>query len=248
LHGLKVAYERFSKLLEEPAFDIGIISGDLTTGFLPDEFAQLKTESDKSVTAFLEESRIQENDVLSNNDRLIEKASKIQEERYKAILLKARKPILFIMGNDDGLITQQWADTDRIKNIDLKRVLYRGIGFVGYQYTNPFVGGPFEKTEEQQRQDMVKLFRIVDSNTILVTHGPAYGLYDQTFNVMKNEKAYIGSKALRWLIDQKKPKLHLFGHLHAGFGIHGSEINGAYPKERKFIAIDLSSGTREIIQ
>jgi Icc-related predicted phosphoesterase len=66
--------------------------------------------------------------------------------------------------------------------------------------------------------------------------------------MMKNQEVSIGSKALRLLIDQKKPKLHLFGHLHGGFGIHGTEINGSYPVERKFIGIDLDTGKKELIE
>jgi Icc-related predicted phosphoesterase len=248
LHGLVAAYERFSALLQNSAFDIGIISGDLTTGFLPDEFAQLRAETGTSLDDLLDGLQTHKNDAASEYDALVEKASQRQEARYKAILSKAGKFILLIMGNDDGLITKQWGDTDRIKNINLKRVIIKGIGFVGYQYTNPFVGGLFEKTEEQQQKDMIKLSEIVEPNTILVTHGPAFGLYDKTYNMMKNQEVSIGSKALRLLIDQRKPKLHLFGHLHAGFGIHGTEINGSYPVERKFIGIDLNTEKKELIE
>jgi len=248
LHGLVAAYERFSALLQNSSFDIGIISGDLTTGFMPDEFAQMRAETGTTIDALLEGIQTQKKNAAAEYDALVEKASQKQEAKYKTILSKAGKFILLIMGNDDGLITKQWKDTDRIRNINLKRVIIKGIGFVGYQYTNPFVGGLFEKTEEQQQKNMRKLSEMVDINTILVTHGPAFGLHDKTYNRMKDQEVSIGSKALRLLIDQKKPKLHLFGHLHAGFGIHGSEINGSYPVERKFIGIDLITGKKEIIE
>jgi Icc-related predicted phosphoesterase len=248
LHGLIDAYRRFSSILMDYSFDIGIISGDLITGFLPDEFSQLRSEGSASTGDLLEELHSPEDDAQPKYNALIEKSSQKQETRFKAILSEAGKPVLFIMGNDDGLLTKQWEDTHSIKNINMKRVIIKDVSFVGYQYTNPFVGGLFEKTEEQQLKDVTKLSKMVDSSTILVTHGPAFGLFDKIYDMLKNREVSIGSKALRLLIDKKRPKLHLFGHLHGGFGIHGSEINGSYPMERKFIGLDLSKGRNEIIE
>ncbi|MCK7490732.1 MAG: hypothetical protein MZW92_02320 [Comamonadaceae bacterium] len=40
------------------------------------------------------------------------------------------------------------------------------------------------------------------------------------------------------LVDRRRPRLHLFGHIHQAFGIEGTSVNGAYPHSRKFFAVD----------
>jgi Icc-related predicted phosphoesterase len=247
LHGLIEAYERFAVLLKTSSYDIGIISGDLTTGFRPEEFESIRQKEGILQDDLLEELHSPRDKLPITPNRLLVTAYRQKEKEYKSILLGPGKPVLFIMGNDDGIIAEEWKDEGLVQNINQKRVEYGETSFVGYQYTNPFVGGLFEKTEKEQRSDMKQLGRIVDSGTILVTHGPAYGLYDRSWGVSEQEVS-VGSKALRRLIDTTRPRLHLYGHLHGHFGINGREINGAYPRERKFISIDLASAEVEITE
>jgi Icc-related predicted phosphoesterase len=243
LHGLIEAYRRFAVLLKGPSYDLGVISGDLTTGFRPEEFESIRQTEGISADDLLEELHSPNDKLPITPNRLLIAAYRQKETEYKSILLSVGKRVLFIMGNDDGIVAQEWKDEGLLKNINEKRVEFGDINFVGYQYTNPFVGGIFEKNEKEQRADMKRLRKIVDSRTVLVTHGPAYGLNDLSRATSTiGEESHIGSKALRWLIDKTKPRLHLYGHLHGLFGINGKEINGAYPKERKFISINLGSG------
>ena len=49
---------------------------------------------------------------------------------------------------------------------------------------------------------------------ILITHGPPYGILDLTVN---GDNA--GCPELLDVVQQRKPRLHLFGHIHEGYGI-----------------------------
>ncbi|MEO6304823.1 MAG: metallophosphatase domain-containing protein [Bacteroidia bacterium] len=55
--------------------------------------------------------------------------------------------------------------------------------------------------------------KLPDNIDILVTHGPPFGKLDYT-----NSCDYAGCEALLKRVKQIKPKYHLFGHIHEGYG------------------------------
>jgi len=216
LHGREAAYSRFSDLLRDGEYHAGVIAGDLMT--FPSEKAIEKASEECRERSFVE--RI---------------AVKDDERTLKGILKHAGKIVFFVMGNDDGLLGDgaEWKSDGLVVNINMRRATYRGVPFVGYQYTNPYVGGPFEKAEREQEADLVALERLIDRDTVLITHGPPAGILD-----LVDDGLHVGSMALRRLVDRRRPRLHLFGHIHQAFGIEGTSLNGAYPHSRKFVAID----------
>jgi len=238
IHGLMPAYSQFSKLLKNSDFDLGILSGDLMTHFSLVESEELISRLGIEPDDLLEELSAADNtgkDEESKIDIIYRQALKLKVRDIQDILAESDKPIYFIMGNDDGIVAGglEWENYKNQVNINQKRIQYKEYGFVGYQYTSPFVGGLFEKPELDQRQDFLELEKLIDSKTILVTHGPPYGILD---HVPGN--AGYGSKNLRDLINRKTPGYHLFGHIHQCFGSDGKYINGAFPKEMKFVSID----------
>jgi len=60
---------------------------------------------------------------------------------------------------------------------------------------------------------------IPDSTDILITHGPPFGYLD----VPGNQDIHVGCERLRERIDEIRPKIHIFGHIH---GSHGYYYNG----------------------
>jgi len=237
LHGLRQGYLHFSEILQKENYDIGIISGDLTSPILQDQLDYIRNE-----IKILKNNDGKKRKYNDNNSEYIRIAYKEQEKELKKILYESGKQILFIMGNDDGINGFEWCSENSTINVNQKKFKFKTEVFVGYQYTNPFVGGLFEKTENEQMIDFKILCQVVDQETVLITHGPAYGRFDND-----NENRSLGSKSLRWLIDKKRPKMHLFGHLHGAFGINGIYINGSYPDRKQFIGIDFDSGKAEII-
>lgn len=62
---------------------------------------------------------------------------------------------------------------------------------------------------------------IPDDTDILVTHGPPHGIRDRIFmneerDLYQND--YLGCELLRKRVEQVKPLIHVFGHIHGGYG------------------------------
>jgi len=54
---------------------------------------------------------------------------------------------------------------------------------------------------------------IPDDTDILVTHGPPHGILDRT---MRGKD--VGCRDLREAIERVRPRVHVFGHIHEGYG------------------------------
>ena len=63
---------------------------------------------------------------------------------------------------------------------------------------------------------------IPDSTDILVTHGPPHGILDSV--VHGATVTHVGCEELTLAVQRIKPKVHVFGHVHEGYGMQ--EING----------------------
>lgn len=68
---------------------------------------------------------------------------------------------------------------------------------------------------------------IPDDIDILVTHSPPHGCYLDE----KRDGTMLGSVALRDRCWDLKLKLHVFGHIHEGYGRHGNNINASHVNE-----------------
>ena len=55
---------------------------------------------------------------------------------------------------------------------------------------------------------------IPDDTDILITHGPAYGILDRTF-----DGSVVGCEDLGLAIERVQPLLHICGHIHEGHGL-----------------------------
>lgn len=47
----------------------------------------------------------------------------------------------------------------------------------------------------------------------MITHGPPYGILDKTIHNVN-----AGCKGLLKFVEKMKPKVHIFGHIHEGYG------------------------------
>lgn len=101
---------------------------------------------------------------------------------------------------------------------------YRGYKIWGSPWQPRFGNWAFNADEDE----LERRFDWIPNDTdILITHGPPYGIGDKTF-----EGRRAGSKALRRRINQVRPELHVFGHIHPGRGIYhfnnGMQVNASY--------------------
>jgi Icc-related predicted phosphoesterase len=86
---------------------------------------------------------------------------------------------------------------------------FEGVKFFGSPQQLPFYGA-FNSPESCLERIYKKCDKDVD---VLITHTPPYGVLDESSRGVK-----IGSKSLMSLIEEVKPKVHVFGHVHFGYG------------------------------
>jgi Icc-related predicted phosphoesterase len=104
------------------------------------------------------------------------------------------------------------------------------VSFWGSPYTPEFLNWAFM----YPRGSAAKRYwdQIPYNLDVLITHGPPFGILDQT----APGDAHLGCEELLKAVEEKKPKLHLFGHIHGGAGTFENEVarfvNAAYLNER----------------
>jgi len=105
-----------------------------------------------------------------------------------------------------------------------------GVSFWGSPYTPEFLNWAFmypRGAEARKYWD-----QIPDGLDVLITHGPPFGILDQ----VTPGGEHLGCAELLKAIEEKKPKVHIFGHIHGGAGTFDSGatrfINAAYLNER----------------
>ena len=123
-----------------------------------------------------------------------------------------------VTGNIDTLDVEKGIDNSKAAKIELKKVLRKGIPFVGVSGINP---DHFKILDDK---------KMIDNKTVLVTHVPPFDTKDKVFIGMHG-----GSKELRALIDKYTPRLVLSGHIHEDPG---------FVKVGKTIVVNCSMGKK----
>jgi len=127
--------------------------------------------------------------------------------------------IVLIAGNHDGKMTD-WKpmEQDNLSYLQDSGVEYKGLKIWGSPWTPTFYDWHFMKDRGNPIKVMWDL--IPDDTEILVTHGPPFGIQDQVkYSSKAQEGKFAGCEELRNALDRlKKLKLHVFGHVHEGYG------------------------------
>lgn len=87
-----------------------------------------------------------------------------------------------------------------------------GVKFYGSPWQLPFMNWAFNLPDEDLSR---KFERIPNDVDVLITHSPPYGILDSV-----NGREHLGSKSLLERVYQVKPRYHIFGHIHHGYGKH----------------------------
>jgi len=98
----------------------------------------------------------------------------------------------------------------------------------------------------KEKWDMIPL-----NTDILITHGPPFGKLDY----VKYPNQNVGCEELMKRVEEIKPKIHVFGHIHEGYGyvfdgnthfINAAVLNGRYEYRNKPVTVDWDSETNEL--
>jgi Icc-related predicted phosphoesterase len=236
LHGEELAFDQFRRLLGQPEYDMGVISGDLQEEYIirQEVIDLLGLGADDLLEELQSDDPPDKIDLWNSaNAKHVKAALELKAQPLRERLLSTGKPVLIVRGNHDKI---PWNSEGPLMNISQSFCDLFGYRFVGYEHTE------MTRSHDDQMADIHGLQRIMNNKTILVTHGPSYGVLDG-MGIEDTQKgrmtAHIGSKALQYLKKNHPPKLHLFGHIHSSFGIQGSAVNGSYsPILRKMIRIE----------
>lgn len=139
------------------------------------------------------------------------------------------KKKILIAGNHDGLLEKRSAKevanelcrmgADNFEYLCDSACEFEGYKIYGSPWTPTFCDWHFMKDRGEPIKEMWDL--IPDDTEILITHGPPFGIQDQVkYSSKAKEGKFAGCEELRNAIDHrlKKLKLHVFGHVHEGYG------------------------------
>jgi Icc-related predicted phosphoesterase len=168
---------------------------------------------------------------------------------------------VFIAGNHDRLFEDEPEKINGLltgyKNIEYLRDKWLAVGddermvkIYGSPWQPEFYNWAFNLPRNGVALEE-KWFNIPNSTEILVTHGPPWGHCDVTPYGNLN----VGCELLRVRVDELKPKIHVFGHVHSGYGykfhegthfINASVLSERYQYTNKPITVDWNPETNEL--
>jgi len=171
---------------------------------------------------------------------------------------------IFIAGNHDRIMQNDpdWA-TDILKEYktidylqDEEYGLYditkdRSINIYGSPWQPEFYQWAFNLP--RNGEELKSRWEAIPENVdILITHGPAFGFLD---DVEGNRGIHLGCELLINRIKEVKPKIHVCGHIHSGYGydfdghthfFNASILNERYTYTNLPVTIDWDPITNEI--
>jgi len=135
--------------------------------------------------------------------------------------LKAQKAKhkVFIAGNHDKKFqTHPWGTEQFLKRVcgpnthylEQTAVTIEGLVFWGSPWIPKFNLAFQLRGPRHAREHWAKMPEKVD---VLITHGPPHGILD----TVKGGK-HVGDQQLLEAVQRVKPRLHVFGHIHTGYG------------------------------
>lgn len=159
---------------------------------------------------------------------------------------------ILIAGNHDWCFEQEPEAARRlVRNaiyLEDEEVELEGIKFYGSPWQPWFFDWAFNL---ERGEPLRKVWaKIPDGTDVLITHGPPYGVLDRT-----TRGELVGCEELIDRVRVVKPKLHLFGHIHEGYGsemrddtlfINASTCNVRYQPVNAPVVATLANGSFDI--
>lgn len=148
---------------------------------------------------------------------------------------------ILVGGNHDGLFAEIAPDFGHWNYLCDSGTKFLGLKIWGSPWTPEFSSWHFMLPRGEKLKEKWDL--IPSDTDILVTHGPAFGILDKT-----DYEERIGCKDLLKAVERVKPKLHVFGHNHGGYGkierketifVNAARMDESYEPVNKPIRVEL---------
>jgi Icc-related predicted phosphoesterase len=169
---------------------------------------------------------------------------------------------IFIAGNHDwGFQTNPNMCNDLLKLNNNVTYLEDNLEIIGTDYESSIKvwGSPWQPTFynwafnlPRNGEELKEKWDLIPNDIdILITHGPPHGILD----VSSYGSVSVGCELLMESVMVKKPKIHIFGHIHSAFGykyhngthfINASMLDERYEYSRNPITFDWNPQTNEL--
>ena len=134
------------------------------------------------------------------------------------------RKIILIAGNHDNMAQQcGWVGSGKIDYLCDTGTEFEGLKIWGMPWSILFKGQnpnccAFTVKNEEELSDKMEV--IPHDIDILITHEAPYGIRDMLRDQMYPDVRHVGSRYLyNWFKYIQRPYLHVFGHIHEGYGI-----------------------------
>jgi Icc-related predicted phosphoesterase len=128
-------------------------------------------------------------------------------------------------------------------------VVIDGVKFYGSPWQPEFYNWAFNLPRGEK---LAEKWRMIPTDTdVLITHGPVYGLLDYA-----PMGGHVGCEELYKRVFEVKPKIHVCGHIHDGYGqksidgvefLNASVLDERYEHSHKPIVVNFDVETKEVI-
>lgn len=135
--------------------------------------------------------------------------------------------IVIIAGNHDFLPQRNLGEMQRLCNeagihyLQDQSLTINGYKIYGTPWQPEFCNWAFNLPRGKALAN--KWAMIPDDTDVLITHGPPMGIMDDVdrFNsrTCQYDVEHVGCTDLRDRVEQINPKVHVFGHIHKGYGV-----------------------------
>jgi len=166
---------------------------------------------------------------------------------YLKTVKKDFDEVIFVPGNHDLIFEtfQPWARNE-LEDLGVhvlinESITLKGLNFYGSPVTPVFNDWAFNFDFKKRKQVFAG---IPDNTDVVICHGPPYGIRDFVEGV-----GHCGCSALGDRVNEIRPKLCVFGHIHEGYGVtkhpettyvNCSIMDGTYQPINKPISVDVS--------
>lgn len=138
---------------------------------------------------------------------------------------------------------------DNVTYLQDESVIIEGLKIYGSPWQPRFYDWAFNVN---RGEEIAKKWEMIPEDVdILITHGPPFGILDRT-----ERGDIVGCEELYFRVFKVKPKIHVFGHIHEGYGlretgdvifINASCLDARYKYKNKPITVEYDKENPNII-
>lgn len=169
------------------------------------------------------EIKLPPGDVLVHAGDMTMSGSREETETFlKWMVAQPHKHKVLIAGNHDWLFVHEPEFAREIipagvHYLEDSGVTLDGVSFWGAPWQPWFYDWAFNLP--RNGQELHEKWAMIPAGVdVLVTHGPPHGSLDVCRAVGTRELVSVGDEALAAALDRVRPRVHVFGHIHEGYG------------------------------